>query len=130
MQQNYLYSDFGLLFKKHPTTQDMILKYDVDSVKQALQILFLTNNYEKRFDPKFGVGIYHMLFDNITPLTKITLLKKIQNQLAYYEPRVVIDDLQINVDKGDNNEITVDFYFHVVGQLKTELLTLNFARIR
>lgn len=125
----YTYSDIGLLFKKHPVTQDIVAKYDVDAVKQALQILFLTNQFEKKFDPNFGIGIYGMMFENMTSLTKVTLMKKIQNQLSYYEPRVVVDDIQIR-DNPDYNEIAVDFYFHVIGQSVTETLTLKFERIR
>lgn len=128
--QNFTYSDIGYLFKKHPTTKDILVKYDVDAVRQALTILFMTNNYEKRFDAEFGVGITGMMFENITPLTKHALLKKIQYQVDYYEPRVVIDDLEVNTHP-DSNTISVNFYFHAIAnQNAKEILTLSFERIR
>ena len=127
---DFVYSDFDLSFRKHPFTRDTLVRYDVDAVKQALTTLFLTNNYEKLFDPTFGIGIRHMLFELANPLTKITLKKKIQNQLAYYEPRVVIDDIVLN-DSPDSYELTVDFYFHVIDNPSMkEKLTLQFERVR
>ncbi len=129
MATTYTYSDLSLTFKKHPSTDDVILKYDLDSVKQALMTLFLTNNFEKRFDPNFGISIPGLIFENLTPLTSITLLKKIRNQLAYYDQRVYIDNLIIR-DNPDYNEIAIDFYFHVIGSDVTQQLTLKFERVR
>jgi len=106
------------------------MKYDVDAVKQALTTIFLTNNYEKLFDPTFGIGIRSAMFELSDPVTKIALLKRIRNQLAYYEPRVVIDDLILN-DIPDSNELSIDFYFHVIDRPHdTQTLTLSFDRIR
>lgn len=127
---DFTYSDFDLAFKKHPFTRDVLVKYDVDSVKQALKTLFLTNNYEKLFDPTFGIGIRGMLFELSDPVAKIALKKKIQNQLSYYEQRVVIDDIQLN-DDIDSYSLNVDFYFHVIDNPSmVEKLTLQFERVR
>lgn len=125
----FLYSDFSLSFKKHPSTFDVLMKYDVDAVKQALVTLLLTNKGEKLFDPNFGVGIHGLLFELMTPIHKTILLKEIKNQVAIYEPRVVIDDLIIN-ENFDTNELIVDFYFHVIDVNQTEKLSLSFKRIR
>jgi phage baseplate assembly protein W len=130
MPSNSVYSDIGVLFKKHPSTKDVIIKTDVDAVKQSLTILFLTNKYEKRFDPNFGIGIYSLLFENMTPLTKIALLKKIQYQVSFYEPRVVVEDINVGGEL-DSNELIIDFYFYVISNPnKQEKLTLSFERTR
>ncbi len=127
---DYVYSDFDLAFKKHPFTRDVLVKYDVDSVKQALSTLFLTNNYEKLFDPTFGIGIRNMLFELSDPITKIALKKKIQHQLSYYEQRVVIDDIQLN-DSADAYSMDVNFLFHVIDNPSMiEKLTLQLERVR
>lgn len=126
----YTYSDFSLSFVKHPFTKDILMKYDVDSAKQALTVLLLTNQYEKKFDSKFGVGISSMLFDLMTPITKISLLKRIRNQCAFYEPRIAIRDIQI-LDTADDNSVTIDFYFSILDNPNNvETLTLSFNRIR
>ena len=126
----YVYSDFSLLFNKHPFTEDILMKYDVDAAKQALTVLFLTNQYEKRFDPKFGIGVSAMLFDLMTPITKISLLKRIKNQCAFYEPRVDIVDIDI-LDTLDDNSVTIDFYFAILDNPNNvETLTLSFNRLR
>lgn len=124
------YSDFSLSFKKHPSTKDVISKYDVDSVKQALTTLFLTNNYEKLFDPQFGIGVRGMLFDLATPLAKLALKKKIENQISFYEPRVVVQDIVIR-DNLDSNELIIELFYYVIDNPNnTELLTLSFERVR
>ena len=127
---DYVYSDFDLAFKKHPFTRDVLVKYDVDAVKQALSTLFLTNNSEKLFDPTFGIGIRNMLFELSDPITKIALKKKIQNQLSFYEQRVVIDDIQLN-DSADAYSMDVNFFFHVIDNPSMiEKLTLQLERVR
>ena len=126
----HTYSDVDLKFRKHPWSHDVIIKYDEDSAKQALMTLFMTNTYEKRFDPRFGLGFSGMVFELLTPITKITLLKNIQNQVTYYEPRIQIVDLQVNV-LPDSNAVSVDFYFYVVSNPNNvQTLTLAFQRIR
>lgn len=126
----FVYSDPSILFKKHPSTKDLVVKYDVDAVKQALTILFLTNKGEKRFDPNFGIGLNGMLFENMTPITKMSLLKDIQNQVHFYEPRVVVEDIIINND-FDSNELRVDFYFYVIDNPNApQTLSLTFERLR
>jgi phage baseplate assembly protein W len=127
---DYTYSDISLSFKKHPFTRDILVKYDVDAVKQALNMIFLTNNYEKLFDPNFGVGIRNSLFELSNPITKISLKKKIQHQLSYYEQRVVIDDIVLS-DDTDSYALSVDFYFHVIDNPSmVEKLSLQIERVR
>jgi phage baseplate assembly protein W len=123
------HSDFGLLFKKHPSTKDIIRKIDVESVKQALTILFMTNKMEKKFNTDFGIGLYGMLFEPMTPLTKMTLFKRIQQQVEFYEPRVVIEDIIVDMNV-DGNTIDVKFFFYVVDNPEKQQLSLNFERVR
>lgn len=128
--KTFVYSDPSILYKKHPSTFDVIVKYDVDAVKQALTILFLTNRGEKKFDPNFGIGLSGMMFENMTPITRLAILKDIQNQVAFYEPRVVVEDIQIN-NEFDSNELQIDFYFYVIDNPNAkQTLTLSFDRIR
>lgn len=127
---DYTYSDIALNFKRHPFTSDVLIKYDVDTVKQALTVLFLTNPYEKRFDPNFGVGISSMMFELLTTVVKTSLLKKIKNQIAYYEPRVVVENIEVQ-DNPDENSVTVNLYFYVISNPnKLETMTVDINRIR
>ena len=126
---NYTYSDIAFTFQRHPSTKDVLGKYDEFAVRQALKHLMLTNPGEKPFDPNFGIGIQGMLFELSSPVTKIALMKAIKNKVAYYEPRVILDDVLIP-DTDDNNSLVVSVMFHVIGMNNSSTLNISFDRVR
>lgn len=111
---NRIYSDLDLSFGAHPITGDVVKKYDVNSVKQSLKVLILTQYYERPFQPKLGSPVYGMLFDNVDQITANSLKLRIELLINKFEPRVRSQQVDV-VPLYDENAFEITMYFYVIG---------------
>jgi phage baseplate assembly protein W len=111
---NRIYSDLDLSFGAHPITGDVVKKYDVNSVKQALKVLILTQYYERPFQPKLGSPVYGMLFDQVDTITANSLKLRIELLINKFEPRVRSQQVDV-VPLYDENAFEITMYFYVIG---------------
>src|SRR5512139_467052 len=98
------YSDLDLRFLKHPNTRDVVRRYDLDAVKNAVLNLLRTNQGEKAFKPSYGGDIRSLLFEPLTSANQELLKRKWNEMLKMWEPRAVINNLQIT---AENNEVYI-----------------------
>lgn len=124
------YKDFDLNFGMNPFSKDVLTKVDVNSVRQALKVLVLTNPGEKPFAPEYGCGIAGLLFENFGFATKIHIESRIKEQVFTYEPRVKLESVEIDDSRIDANEININISFYVVGNDSLESLNISFERIK
>ena len=118
------FSDLDLTFTPHPTTKDLLVKYDDSAIKNAVKNLVLTRHYERPFHSEIGSNANAMLFELITPATAILLEQEITDVIRNFEPRV--DVLQVKASLyADGNSINV----YIVFQIKntTIPITVQFA---
>ena len=108
------FKDIDLDFERNPVTNDVNTVDNVVAIKRAVKNLIQTNFYERPFQPELGCGIRELLFENFTPMTKVFLERKIEEVLINYEPRVDLQNVQVDDDQ-DGNRLVVDIYFYVVG---------------
>ena len=123
-QVTRIYSDIDLTFDANPITGDISKKYDVNSVKQSLKTLILTQFYERPFQPKLGSPVYKMLFENIDIISANALKLQIELMINKYEPRVRSQSVDVE-PLYDQNAFNVSIYFYVVGILDP----INFSTI-
>lgn len=123
------YSDFNLLFTKHPVTGDVNKKIDEEAIKSALRNLISTKNYERPFHPEIGCQIYKLLFDNFTPVTVQIMRKTIIDVINKFEPRVSVLDVKIK-DNSDVNGVIVDIIFKINNSDRPITLTTLITRVR
>jgi phage baseplate assembly protein W len=123
-QVTRIYSDIDLTFDANPITGDISKKYDVNSVKQSLKTLILTQFYERPFQPKLGSPVYKMLFENIDIISANALKLQIELMINKYEPRVRSQSVDVE-PLFDQNAFNVSIYFYVVGILDP----INFSTI-
>lgn len=124
-----IYKDIDMSFVVNPVTKDVSVKYDVNSVKQALRNLFFYQRGEKKFDPNFGSGIRAMLFEPVDNISAGILEKEIEVMIENYEPRVLLDNV-IVIASADTNDYEVRVDFHVVGQREPQVYTTLLERLR
>lgn len=125
----YTYRDIDVSFGKHPGNKDVLKKFDVDAARFALKNLLLSNKYDKPFDSNYGLGLYGYLFENFSPAMGIILRRKVTEQVNEYEPRVVVEDVQL-VDETDSNTLTLAIYFYVRGDPEPHKLNIALERTR
>jgi len=120
-----LYSDLGLSFERNVATKDLIVKKDVDAVKQSVRNLILTNHYERPFHPEIGSNVTALLFEPMNPITANVLQRTIAEVIENFEPRARLVSV-IASSQPDRNayEVTISFYVvNVPGEL-IELTTM------
>ena len=123
------YSDFNLLFTRHPVTGDVTKKNDEEAVKASLRNLISTRNYERPFHPEIGCQIYSLLFENFTPVTVQVMKKTIFDFINKFEPRATV--LEVNIrDKSDDNQIDLDIIFRINNSERPITLTTFITRVR
>jgi len=124
-----LYSDLDLDFLPHPVNGDVNTLTDSDSVKRAVRNLVLTNIWERPFQPNLGSGIVQYLFENISPLTKVSIESAVKDVLRAYEPRITVISVVANVN-NDQNGYDCTITFAVDNQSEIVSIDLFLERIR
>jgi len=102
------YKDISTNLDIHPIKKDIIPLLDNSAVGTQIKNLVYTNFYERPWSNKVGCGIFHSLFENFTPFTRITVENDIKTLLNNYVDRATILSVNIKVDNlGSLNCIIV-----------------------
>ena len=99
------WTDIDINMKNHPETKDVVLKYDINSIKRSVRNLIMTNNYERPFKPGLGLNLRGNLFELDMAHTKV-IENDIIEMIALYEPRASVKTVFIS-NNGNNLNITV-----------------------
>lgn len=122
------YLDIDLTFNKRPIG-DVYKKRDAAAVKQAVKNLLLTDFYEKPFLPFFGANLRGLLFELADEETQEEVRENIINAIQFYEPRVTIEDISVNV-LPDQNDMRVSVVFKIISTQEIVTFTTNLSRLR
>jgi len=125
---NRLYLDLDLTFGQ-TATKDVAKRVDVNAVKQSLRNLLFIRKGEKPFRPEIGSDLHKVLFEPMDFLTVDLMRDIIKEVIKKYEPRVTLQDVEIN-PQYDSNSYDVILYFYVVGILEPVTFNLNLQRLR
>ena len=120
-----LYKDIALSFEKNSNTKDIIVKKDIEAVKQSVRNLILTNHFERPFHPEIGSSVTAILFEPMSPITANILQRQIAEVIVNFEPRVKLVSVIANPNLNRNAyEVTINFYVvNIPGEL-VQLTTL------
>lgn len=129
ISRQYDYSDLDLDFLAHPTTKDVMRKTGIEAVKRSVRNLILTNFYDRPFRPWIGSNAQKLLFENANPLTAGFLRDAIVEVLTNYEPRVVVQNVDVIFDV-DNNGYSAKIFFVVLNSNEPVVTTIFLERIR
>jgi len=109
--------DLDYIFGLHPISNDIRKKNDVQSIKQSVKTLVLLNHYEKPFHPDIGCDVYKSMFEPFEDSFTTSLMEGyIKNVINNYEPRVVLDKIDIDVQE-ENNFLGITIWFTPVGEV-------------
>ena len=139
------WSDLDLDLTMHPVTKDITRKLNVEAVKRSVRNLIQTNKYDKKFHPEIDGGVTRHLFGLATAATKHDIAQAIATCLRNYEPRVVVDRVNVfgNADEIahvqsdvrvsgniDKNGFNVSIFFRIVNSPEPIEVSLFLERIR
>jgi phage baseplate assembly protein W len=118
-----VYKDLALSFEKNDNTKDVIVKKDIEAVKQSVRNLILTNHYERPFHPEIGSNVTAILFEPMNPITANSLTRVIEETIVNFEPRARLVSVDARPNLARNAyEVTISFY---IRNIPGELVQLN-----
>ena len=96
------FKDLSITFKPHPVTQDVLVKKDAAAIRQSVSNLLYTRKTERPFDYNIGTNLYNLLFEPLNSITAGLIATEIRTVIIQYEPRIVIDNIEVSANFSDN----------------------------
>jgi uncharacterized protein len=96
-----------------------------DNVRESIQVILMTNLRERMRLPEFGGGLSTFLFEPNNPTTHHLMEDRIQNALTLWEPRIVVETVQVDQDPDDPNGAIATINYKLVATQAHERVTLN-----
>ena len=124
-----LYSDFLSDFRTNPSTNDLVVVTNEQSVIQSLKKIIRTNHFEIPYNPYFGANINRKLFENYTSLTEVEVKNDIQLAIDNFEPRVNVIDITIGGDP-DSNRMTITLTVSIINTTTQLTISTILTRVR
>mgnify|MGYP001025001847 CR=1 FL=1 len=124
-----VYSDFDLSLKPHPNTGDITTLRDINSVRQSIKNLILTNPGDRPFSPNLGSGVRGLLFEPVDAFTALDIKEVIETVVSNFESRAQLLDVTVT-DEADNNRYRVQIQFQIITSLDTGEVDFYVERLR
>ena len=104
------FKDVSASFKVNPLNLDLIVMRNENAIARSIRNLIFTLPGEKPFQPSVGCNVTKLLFENLDRLTASSIESEIKNTINNYEPRVKLNQVNVNPNFDDNIfEVTIKF---------------------
>lgn len=123
------FRDLDLNFTKNPSTKDVAVRLNEQSIIRSVRNLIYLSHYEKPFHPEIGSSIRNLLFENITPLTAQHIKKAIEDVINNFEPRVNLNKVIVQ-SQEDYNRFDVYIEFYIVNNSAPTSVNLFLERVK
>lgn len=95
---------------------DVVDMVNDDAIVNSLTNIFTTFQGARRMLPEFAMPIYNLLFEPVDEITASKLADMILDGVTRWEPRIVIEGLDIIADPDSNRyEIILNYYIGNAG---------------
>jgi phage baseplate assembly protein W len=93
------------------STHSVTMLSGEDLIENSLDTLFATNIGERVMQPDYGSELNHFLFENISKSVITYMQARISDAILYGEPRIVVNNIEIEPDIDDPAliEIRIDY---------------------
>ena len=108
------FKDLSMSFKVNPLNDDLIPLKNEAAIARSIRNIVFTSPGEKIFNPEFGSEISKVLFENIDEISAISIKDEIETSIRNYEPRVNLEEVDIEPNY-DNNQFDVRINYKIVG---------------
>jgi len=108
------FKDISSSFKVNPLNEDLIAIKNETAIARSIRNLIMTVPGERFFNPILGSDVTGLLFENIDELTAEEISDQIKITVENFEPRVVLQDVDV-VPNFDSSEFHVTLNYDIVG---------------
>ena len=85
-----------------------------DNVRESLRLILLTEPGERLMREEFGAGLQRYLLEPNTAATQQQLRDSIVQSIGRWEPRVIVDEVDIEPDGDEPGQVNVTILFRLV----------------
>ena len=89
------------------------LARDEMDIEQAIELILATAPGERPMRPEFGCGVHDFVFDSIDATTVGKMELAIRDALDRWEPRVVVETVEFNLDEVADGRLIIDIGYRV-----------------
>lgn len=101
----------------------------LESIKQDLKMLVLTNPGERIMNPEYGIGMRKFLFEQKSDPTYKNIANIVQQQITKYMNFIKVEDIVIETPEDNENEIYIKLVFSIPSLNITDELNLALTSI-
>ena len=98
-------------------------------IEQAIRLVLATYPGERPMRPEFGSRIRDYVFRSATIDTAAELSEEVQNALLRWEPRIVVEAVDVTVDDYDRSRLYIDVSYTIKGTNDRRNLVFPFYTI-
>jgi hypothetical protein len=98
-------------------------------LEQAMRLILATYPGERPMRPDFGSHLRDFVFRSATIDTAAELSQEVENALLRWEPRVVVEYVEVTVDAEERNRLYIDVHYSVKGTNDRRNLVFPFYTI-
>ncbi|MEO6126539.1 MAG: GPW/gp25 family protein [Ilumatobacteraceae bacterium] len=84
-----------------------------DDIDASLRMVLITAPGERLMRPKFGCRIWDLLFEPVNANTIGLMAEAVRDAVSQWEPRVLLDDVQIDPDPRDHSRVLINLKYRV-----------------
>ncbi len=93
--------------------KDVEMVSGTDDIQQSLQILLSTQLGERVMQDEFGCNLDYVLFEEVDQSLVNTLTSMITDAILYYEPRIMLDKLDVSQDDIEQGLLLISISYTV-----------------
>jgi uncharacterized protein len=98
-------------------------------IEEAIRIILLTPKGQRPMRPEFGCEIHDLLFHPNDATTHGLAAVYVKEALAFWEPRIEVDDVNVTPDPGDAARMLVRITYTVRATYDSRTLVFPFYHI-
>ena len=98
---------------------------DADNVREAIQVILLTEPGERVRLPEFGAGLGRVLFEPNIPATHIAIARHITQSLMRWEPRIRVAQVEVDADPSDPQAALATITYRLVSTAQQATLNIG-----
>ena len=91
----------------------IIMHSGVQEIEDSLSVLFSTQLGDRLFRPDFGCNLTEFQFKMIDSASENRLKRMIDNAIREYEPRILVQKLDIDLSDIDDGKVRIDLQYSI-----------------
>lgn len=96
-----------------------------DNIRESIAVILQTEPGERVAQPEFGAGLARLLFEPNTAATHARLAELVLNALSRWEPRIVMEGVDVAVDAQDAEACSATLNYRLVATGARERTTVS-----